>query len=90
MNPSPPQDATQSGDPIAVILARMEVKLDNALTEQAKHGHTLDRHDERLRAVEDRTTVLEASKPKNLAAWAGVVVSLVAVGVAVVAIIARG
>lgn len=90
MNPTPPQDATQAGDPIAVILARMEVKLDNALTEQAKHGTTLDRHDGRIRGVEDRVTVLEASKPKNLAAWAGVLVALAGVCVAVIAIIARG
>ena len=73
-----PTEPAQSGDPIAVILARMEVKLDNALTEQAKHSTTLDRHDQRLRSVEDRTTVLEASKPKNVVAWAGVAVAAIA------------
>jgi hypothetical protein len=85
----PPPTDSQQGDPIAVILARMEVKLDNALTEQAKHSTTLDRHDQRLRAVEDRTTTLEASKPKNVAAWAGVAVAALAVIAAFAALFVR-
>lgn len=84
---TPPE--TQAGDPVAVILARMEVKLDNALTEQAKHSTTLDRHDQRLRALEDRATTLEASKPKNVPAWSGVVVAGAAVIVAIVALFVR-
>jgi hypothetical protein len=38
----------EPADPTAVILARLEVKLDNALTEQARHTATIDRHDGRL------------------------------------------
>jgi hypothetical protein len=86
MNPTPD---SQQGDPVAVILARMEVKLDNALTEQAKHSTTLDRHDTRLRGVEDRLTVIESSRPKNLAAWAGVAAAIAAVAVAIVALFMR-
>ena len=41
-----------SGDPVAVILARMEVKLDNALTEQARHGSRIDKADERIDQLE--------------------------------------
>jgi hypothetical protein len=51
-----------SVDPTPVILARMEGKLDAALTEQARHTSTLDRHDATLnehgnRLVELATTV---------------------------------
>ena len=59
-----PDDATsimQQGDPVAVILARMEVKLDNALTEQAKHSTTLERHDVRISKAEDRLTKVEST-----------------------------
>lgn len=100
MNPTPDQ---QQGDPIAVILARMEVKLDNALTEQARHSTTLDRHDGRIGGAEDRLTVLEStrptndqvraivseSKPKNVAAWVGVVVAGLAVVAAYAALFVR-
>jgi hypothetical protein len=79
----------------------MEVKLDNALTEQGRHATTLDRHDGRIRGVEDRVTSLEAvkplthedvravvesSKPKNVATWAGVAVAVIAVAVAFAAL----
>jgi hypothetical protein len=47
------------GDPTAVILARMEVKLDNALTEQSRHGTTLDRHDRLITDNGNRITALE-------------------------------
>lgn len=59
-----PDDATsimQQGDPVAVILARMEVKLDNALTEQAKHATSIDRHGQRLAKAEDRLTKVETA-----------------------------
>ena len=47
------------GDPTAVILARMEVKLDNALAEQSRHGAIIDRHDRILGEHGNRITVLE-------------------------------
>lgn len=46
-------------DPVAVILARVETKLDNALTEQARHGTQLDRHDALLDRHGNRLTALE-------------------------------
>lgn len=52
-------DAQQTEDPIPVILARMEVKLDNALSEQARHATELTSHDGRIDRVEDRMTALE-------------------------------
>lgn len=58
---SEPQ-ATQGGDPTAVILARMEVKLDNALTEQSRHSSTLDRHDAQLNEHGNRLVALETAR----------------------------
>ncbi len=49
-----------SGDPVAVILARMEVKLDNALTEQARHGSRIDKADERIDQLEREMAVIQA------------------------------
>lgn len=50
---------TAPADPIAVLLARIEVKLDNSLAEQARHTTTLDRHDVRISKLENRTSILE-------------------------------
>lgn len=47
------------GDPTSVILARMEVKLDNALAEQSRHSTIIDRHDRILDEHGNRLTVLE-------------------------------
>ena len=56
-----PDDATMvSGDPVAVILARMEVKLDNALTEQARHSSQIDKIDERVDELERFKDVIQA------------------------------
>ena len=63
------------GDPVAVILARMEVKLDNALTEQARHVTRLDAHDTQIGSLRDRVTAIESSRPKNIPAWAAVAVA---------------
>lgn len=68
-----------SGDPVAVILARMEVKLDNALTEQARHATRIDKHDEKLSNHGDRIMALESSKPKNVPAWSAVAVAVLAI-----------
>lgn len=46
-------------DPTAVILARMEVKLDSALQDLGRHSTALDRHDVRITKLENRTTALE-------------------------------
>lgn len=48
-------------DPVAVILARMETKLDNALIEQARHGTALDRHDRILGEHGNRLTATETT-----------------------------
>lgn len=55
------------GDPIAVLLARIEVKLDNALTEQARHSTTLERHDVRISKAENRLTALETGDSRDQA-----------------------
>jgi hypothetical protein len=49
-----------TADPIAVLLARIEVKLDNSLAEQSRHTSTLDRHDKILGEHGNRMTKLEA------------------------------
>lgn len=49
-----------TADPIAVLLARIEVKLDNSLAEQSRHTSTLDRHDKILGEHGNRLTKLEA------------------------------
>lgn len=46
-------------DHVAVILARMEVKLDNALTEQSRHSTIIERHDGILGEHGNRITALE-------------------------------
>lgn len=50
------------GDPTAVILARMEVKLDNALAEQSRHSSILDRHDDLLAKHGNRLVALETAR----------------------------
>lgn len=52
-------EPTSVGDPVAVILARMEVKLDNALTEQSRHSTIIERHDQSLVEHGNRLTALE-------------------------------
>ena len=52
-------ESQQAEDPIPVILARMEVKLDSALAEQARHASEIKGHDGRIDRVEDRMTALE-------------------------------
>jgi hypothetical protein len=73
--PAQPPPTTHTADPIAVILARVEVKLDNALTEQSRHGTRLDRiegtqaeHGNRLTALETRTDSAEATHERGLSA----------------------
>lgn len=53
--------AVQAGDPVAVILARMEVKLDNALTEQARHGSRLDQHGSEIDTLKQDVAVIKAA-----------------------------
>lgn len=48
-----------TADPIAVLLARIEVKLDNSLAEQTRHTSTLDRHDKILGEHGNRITRVE-------------------------------
>lgn len=50
------------GDPIAVILARMEVKLDNALEQQKEHKSLLDKHGQTLELHGTRLTKLETAR----------------------------
>ena len=50
------------GDPIAVILARMEVKLDNALEQQKEHKSLLDQHGATLEKHGNRLTKLETAR----------------------------
>ena len=73
--PVQPPPITHTADPIAVILARVEVKLDNALTEQSRHGNRLDRvegvqaeHGNRLTALETKTTSDENHHDRGLSA----------------------
>jgi len=49
-------------DPIAVILARMEVKLDNALEQQKEHKSLLDKHGATLEVHGTRLTRLETAR----------------------------
>ena len=49
--------AVQAGDPVAVILARMEVKLDNALTEQGRHASSIESLDRRVDTLEKSAAV---------------------------------
>lgn len=48
-------------DPASVILARMEVKLDNALAEQTRHSTIIDRHDRVLGEHSNRLTANETT-----------------------------
>lgn len=90
-----PSDS-QLGDPTAVILARMEVKLDNALTEQSRHTTTLDRHDSILGEHGNRITALETagttttSGRANLWAAYSAVASIAAVVLAVLLAVRGG
>lgn len=66
-----------TADPTAVILARMEVKLDNALDQQKRHSTTLDRHEStlvqhgnRLTALETRETEAAANTSRTISARA--------------------
>lgn len=62
-------DSQSPDDPIPVILARMEVKLDNALAEQARHAGEIKVHDGRIDRIEDRMTTLETKhKSENTSA----------------------
>lgn len=87
MTATPAHDGPQTGDPVAVILARMEVKLDNALTEQARHTSTLDRHDKEIGRLGNRVTSLEAAAAAAAAstrtwpAWASAAISGLALAV---------
>lgn len=58
---SPDDTSVKQGDPVAVILARMEVKLDNALTEQARHGTRIDRHDDEIDTLKQDVAVIKAT-----------------------------
>lgn len=58
-------EPTQHADPVAVILARVEVKLDNALTEQSRHSTIIDRHDSILGEHGNRITALETKDQAN-------------------------
>jgi hypothetical protein len=60
-------DDQATTDPTAVILARMEVKLDNALTEQSRHSLAIDRHEVRIAKLENRTTALETRSATDAA-----------------------
>lgn len=71
-DPTPQQ---HTADPVAVILARMEVKLDNALTEQARHTSIIERHDtilgehgNRLTALETRTSTDDQHHERTISA----------------------
>lgn len=89
-------------DPTAVILARMEVKLDNALDQQARQGTTIDRHDVRITKLENRTTALETraegednhqrrtSNGKQLAWQAAAAIAAIAAVVLAVLLAVRG
>lgn len=75
-------------DPVAIILARMEVKLDNALTEQGRHRTQLDRHDVILGEHGNRITQAEtqlSAMPKSPVTTAGLIAAttllLIALGV---------
>lgn len=52
-------------DPTAVILARVEVKLDNALAEQTRHSAIIDRHDRSINELGNRVTVLETQRTND-------------------------
>lgn len=74
-------ETDSTGDPVAVILARMEVKLDNALTEQARHTGTLERHDKVLNDHGNRLTSLEtaaaaaSASTRTWPAWSAAAIS---------------
>lgn len=75
-------------DPTAVILARMEVKLDNALTEIGKHSSTLDKHETAIGEQGNRLTALETTVgtlPKKAVApivvWSAIALAVTALGV---------
>lgn len=67
------------GDPTAVILARMETKLDNALAVQATHATTLSDLMPRVVRLETRLS----------AAWAGIGLLMMALGVVAAFLAAR-
>lgn len=54
-------EAQPNYDPVAVILARVETKLDNALTDLARHSSNLDRHDGILGEHGNRLTAAETT-----------------------------
>lgn len=57
-------------DPVPVILARMEAKLDNALAEIERHGNTLSQHDAKLEAHSNRLSIVETQLQANAVAVA--------------------
>ena len=78
-------------DPTAVILARMEVKLDNALAEQSRHATRLDKaeriqseHGNRLVALETRAAAEDSHEGQRLSSkavlWTAVGSVVVGVG----------
>lgn len=77
-------------DPIAVVLARIEVKLDNTLTELGKHASTLDRHTATLEDYGNRLTTLETIVDRDDAnssrAYSGKTVLWTAIGAIVAAL----
>lgn len=85
------------GDPTSVILARMEVKLDNALAEQSRHGSVIERHDRILGEHGNRITVLETQQEaegahalarlSNKQVFWGAVVALASVAAVVITLI---
>jgi hypothetical protein len=67
----------QATDPTAVILARMEVKLDNALSEQGRHATRLDKaeriqteHGNRLVALETRAQAEDSHQGQKISSRA--------------------
>lgn len=83
---------------IGVLLARMEGKLDTLHTEFAgkldsikqqldTQGNSITRHDLEISQMRDRITTLEATRPKNVPAWAGVIVAFIGVTIAAIALI---
>lgn len=75
-------------DPTPVILARMEAKLDSALTEQARHTSAIDRHDgtlvdhgNRLVALETTVVALPRKAVPPSVVWSAIALAVAALGV---------
>jgi len=83
---------------IGVLLERLDGKLDSLKTETAAkldsikqqldaQGSTINRHDDQIAQLRDRTTTLEATRPKNVASWVATIIALIAVGVEIISVI---